>query len=116
MDVDSNSKYIFLTRGDNGAVGFTASLNEEETELYEFQDGDRVFFRAALKPGRDVAVEKECTIDFEENEAICEFVPEDTKDMEFKVYRYEVELVTADGEHYTFIRNSPFEIGVEIEK
>lgn len=110
--VDGQS--IYLTRGDTGEFSFTAT-NDDGTD-YEFQTGDVVYFRMALKPGRDEALEKECVVDTENNKAALVLEPEDTQNFDFKVYRYEVELIAAEGGgHYTFIEDQPFEIGKEIE-
>ena len=108
-----NGQEIYMTRGDTPELSVTAQ-NDDGTD-YEFQEGDRVFFRMGLKPGQDVALEKECTVDTENNIAILSFVPEDTEEMAFKTYRYEFELVTPEDGHYTFIADQPFEIGKEIE-
>lgn len=106
---------IYLTRGDTGEISVTATLDTGDP--YEFQDGDRVYFRIGLKPGQDVALEKECTVDVEENKAVLYLEPDDTSELQFKTYRYEFELLCAeDGGHYTFIVDQPFEIGKEIER
>jgi len=106
---------IYLTRGDTAEISFTAT-NEDGTD-YEFQSGDIVYFRMALKAGEDVAVEKECVIDVENNKAVLILEPEDTAECKFKVYRYEVELIAIeDGSHSTFIADQSFEIGKEIER
>lgn len=108
-----NEQEIYMTRGDTPELSVKA-LNDDGTD-YEFQEGDRVFFRMGLKPGRDVVLEKECTIDTENNVAVLVFEQEDTDELLFKVYRYEFELVTSEDAHYTFIADQPFEIGKEIE-
>lgn len=108
-----NGQEIYMTRGDTPELSVTAQ-NDDGTD-YEFQEGDRVFFRMGLKPGRDIVLEKECTVDMENNVAVLVFEQNDTDELLFKVYRYEFELVTAEGGHYTFIADQPFEIGKEIE-
>lgn len=109
-----NGQSIYLTRGDDAELAITAT-NDDGTE-YEFQSGDRVVFRVGLKPGKDVALEKDCSVDLDENKAILYLVPDDTWNMDFKTYRYEFELITSGNEHYTFIVDQPFEVGKEIEK
>lgn len=105
---------IYLTRGDTAEIAFTAT-NEDGSD-YEFQSGDVVYFRMALKAGDEVALQKECVVDTENNKAVLILQPEDTAECKFKVYRYEVELIAIeDGGHYTFITDQPFEIGKEIE-
>lgn len=106
---------IYLTRGDTAEIAFTAT-NEDKTP-YEFVDGDQVIFRMALKAGKEpIAVVKDCAVDIAHNKAVLLLEPEDTIGCDFKVYRYEVELIAyEDGGHYTFITDQPFEIGKEIE-
>ena len=113
LKIDKQS--IYLTRGDTAEISVTANLDTGDP--YTFATGDVVIFRMGLKPGRDVALEKQCTVDVEENKAVLYLNPEDTAHMEFKVYRYEFELICAeDGGHYTFIVDQPFEVGKEIER
>lgn len=108
-----NGQEIYMTRADTPELTVSA-LNDDGTD-YEFQEEDKVFFRLALKPGREVVLEKECVVDVENNVAVLVLAEEDTQDLQFKVYRYEFELVTDNDAHYTFIADQPFEIGKEIE-
>lgn len=104
---------IFLTRGDTAFIKATPIDGDED---YTFQDGDKVIFRLRRKAGQgEIACEKECVIDFVENQAVLTLAPEDTENCEFKEYRYEFELVTADDEHFTFVADEPFTIGKELE-
>ena len=113
LKIDGQS--IYLTRGDTAEISTTATLDTGDP--YDFVSGDIVYFRMAIKPGRDVALEKQCTVDVDNNKAVLYLNPEDTKNMDFKVYRYEFELICAeDGGHYTYIVDQPFEIGKEIER
>lgn len=113
LKIDKQS--IYLTRGDTAEIATTATLDTGDP--YEFASGDVVYFRMALKPGRDVALEKQCTVDVENNKAVLYLDPDDTRNMDFKVYRYEFELIChEDGGHYTYIVDQPFEIGKEIEQ
>ena len=106
---------IYLTRGDTAEISVTATLDDGTP--YEFANGDIIIFRMGLKPGQDIALEKECIVDTENNKAVLMLEPDDTKNMKFKVYRYEFELICAEDEgHYTFIVDQPFEIGKEIER
>lgn len=106
---------IYLTRGDSAEIAFNAT-NDDGTP-YEFQTGDQVIFRMALKAGqKPIALIKECVVDVENNKAVLSLTPEDTANCVFKVYRYEVELIAIeDGGHFTFIEDQSFEIGKEIE-
>lgn len=105
---------IYLTRGDTAEISVTAK-NSDGTD-YTFLATDTVNFHCALKPGRtEVAISKVCAIDTVNNKAVLSLIPSDTEELEFKTYRYEFELVTESGAHYTFITDSPFTIGKEID-
>lgn len=104
---------IFLTRGDSATISF--DIKDGET-TYDLNTGDKVYFRMALKAGKSpVALTKECEIDVEHGKAILSLAPDDTANLQFKIYRYEVELVTTEDAHYTFIADQSFAVGTEIE-
>ena len=102
---------IELTRGDNAEIEITP-INEMTRYPYEFHEGDTVIFR--LWDSEGILIEKNCII--AENECNLNFVESDTLGLDFKSYKYEVELVTYNGKHYTFIADQTFIIGVEGEQ
>lgn len=110
LNID-NRQNITLTRGDTAYIDVTGLKNRDGT-AYEFEDGDKVYFR--LK-GEQILIEKEADIDLVENTATLTLYPDDTEDLTFTSYRYEMELVTANDEHFTFIADKNFVIGVELE-
>ena len=114
--LEINEQSIYLTRGDSADLKFPAvQTNEDGTEEpYEFQEGDEVYFRLAQVAGQQVLIEKQCEIDSETNDVVLYLENDDTKDLKFGTYRYEVELISGT-EHYTYIANQPFEIGKEVE-
>lgn len=114
MALSVDYQNIYLTRGDTADLLIPAYSDDEMTIPYEFQEGDKVFFHVALKPGQEVVISKECAI-LEDGLVNLYLEPEDTEELSFKVYRYEVELVTSGNEHFTFIADQPFEIGKEID-
>lgn len=102
---------IFLTRGDTAYLD-VAPMNDDGTP-YDIQPGDKIYFRLKLKPKDDspIICEKEV------NTASCQLhiEPQDTEEcINNKDYRYELELVTAAGDHYTYIQDELFHIGVEL--
>lgn len=107
---------ICMTRSDTAYLQFIPQIQNSETnefEDYEFEEGDSVIFRLQLG---STAFEKHCRIDLETNNCVLTLVPSDTKDLEFRTYYYEVELVTSREEHFTFIANRRFTVEKEIEK
>lgn len=113
-----NKNEIHLTRGDTAFIKPIPEIESEYNsgvfELYTFEDGDRVIFRLAVNS--NTILEKECDIDFEENKAVLTLQPDDTKDLEVRTYYYCFELITATGNHFTFIENARFSLGKELEK
>lgn len=99
---------IFLTRGDTMFIKL--SLENEDGTDYIPADGDKIYFRLkkyATYP--DILIEKQLS------DMILELTPADTAHLDFGTYRYEIELVTADGNHYTVICDEPFTIEKELE-
>jgi len=116
--LDINNNEIHLTRGDTAFVKAIPEIEKEDQpgkfELYEFKEGDSVFFRLAINS--KTVLEKDCFIDLENNKATLTLNPEDTENLEPRVYYYCFELVTATGAHFTFIENARFSLGKELEK
>lgn len=86
------------------------SLENEDGSNYVPRESDKVYFRLkkfATYP--DILIEKQLS------GLILELTPADTIGLDFGVYRYEIELVTGDGRHYTVICDEPFVIEKEIE-
>lgn len=107
---------LWLTRGDTlylDVKNLKYKDEEGQTQDYEFVSGDKVYFR--LKTNTTV-LEKEFVVDVEENKATLELFPSDTENLgNNMVYRYEVEVVTADDKHFTIKENKQFTIGTELE-
>lgn len=106
---------IILTRGDTAYIQ-PIPADEDTGELYEFQEGDKVYFRLKQLPDVGAVFVKECNIDLADNLCTLTLDPEDTIDFPMTEHRYEFELVTAIGERHTFIANQKFIIGKELEE
>ena len=105
---------IFLTRGDTAVIEVT--LENMDKSEYVLQSGDTLIFRmkrAATKSPSEILMEK--FADVTETDVTFSITPSDTELLGFGLYRYEVELVTALGEHYTVLADEEFEIGKELE-
>ncbi len=70
----------------------------------------------ALNVNSPLLIEKDCYIDLENNTATLTLDPEDTENLDPKVYFYCMELVTVTGNHFTFVENTRFTLGKEMEK
>lgn len=113
-----NQNEIHLTRGDTAFIKPIPEIEREDQpgkfDIYQFQEGDKVLFRLAINS--KTVFEKECAIDLENNKAILTLLPEDTENLEPRVYYYCFELVTVADYHFTFIENTRFTLGKELEK
>lgn len=107
-----NNNRIFLTRGDTAELSL--SLVDGNGNVYEPTEGDTIYFRLkkyATSTASEVLISKTADL----NLMTISFEPTDTIALSFGDYRYEVELVTSGGSHYTVIADSAFEIGKELE-
>ena len=131
LNIDEETKSVYLTRADSCIIDVTPYEVTENPETgervrteYEFQEGDRVVFRLKRKMTAEyseIACEKDCEIDFENNKCYIVLTADDTKDCVFKDYRYECELIKGEYEtnpgkkNSTFIADCLFTIGREAE-
>lgn len=107
LDIDRNQN-ITLTRGDTAYIDVATLKNADGTD-YEYTASDKVYFRLGT------LIEKELDIDLENNKSTLTLEPEDTINIDFGIYKYEMELVTELDEHFTFIADKNFMISKELE-
>ena len=100
---------ITLTRGDSFYAQVTMK-NEDKTD-YTPQQGDSVRF--ALKK-RYQDAEPLILKQIPTDTLILHLIPEDTKELPFGKYVYDIELTKANGDVDTFIYESIFEIAKEV--
>lgn len=94
IDEDQN---ITLTRGDTGF--FEISLQSSNGEAYTPQEGDRLRFALGKSWGKDTILVKEIPLDT----CVLEIEPEDTKELPFKTYKYDIEFTDSLGHVSTII-------------
>lgn len=94
IDEDQN---ITLTRGDTGI--FNISLKTKNGKAYTPQEGDSLRFALGKSWGKDTILIKPIPLDT----CILEIEPQDTKDLEFKKYKYDIELTDASGRVTTIL-------------
>lgn len=106
--VDDSTKSINLTRGDSLYLNVSFTVDGEP---YVPVDGDTVRF--ALKKNIE---DEECLVirNIPIDTMICHIEPEDTKDLKFDVYWYDIELTTVDGDVYTPIGPAKFKVTKEV--
>ena len=100
---------VQLTRGDTADLAVMIVNSDDDSE-YEIQRGDRL----TLSLKRNVknieyALQKSVT-----GTNVIPIDPEDTADLEFTKYQYDVQLTTAEGRVFTIIPPTTFEITPEV--
>lgn len=111
---------IYLTRGDTAFLLVTLSYYGSKCNKknkFEFIDGDEVYL--TVKDSVDVEdflFQKKLTFKeiSDSGEVLFKIIPSDTDNLEFKKYVYDVEIKTFDGDIYTIIPPSTFEIRPEV--
>lgn len=100
IKVDTETMWIYLTRGDSAIIVFSAE--NEKGEPFHPSNGDKLVFKVTKKLGdeesRVLIIENEMDDNEEEYWSI-KFKPEDTKNLAFGKYFYDVEInICDDGE------------------
>lgn len=117
MSVSVDGTTITLTRGDTLRVAVSITV---DGEAYVPQSGDSVRFalRENVQRGStyrewvgDELLVKTIPIDT----MMLELEPEDTKDLPFGTYVYDIQLTMADGTVDTFITKAKFKLTEEVE-
>ena len=110
MSFKVRNNTIFLTRGDTFKAKIT--ITYPNGAVYTPTEGDSIRF--ALK--EDVE-DKECLIirDIPIDTMLLVINPEDTKELEFGSYVYDLQLTKANGDVDTFITASKFKLTAEVD-
>lgn len=109
MSASVNGDNISLTRGDSLIVNVQIVKNNEP---YTPEEGDTIRFALNKdKTGKDEPIIYK-NIDPSTLQLIIN--PEDTKDLEYKTYYYDIQLTTVDGFVDTFIGPAKFRITEEV--
>lgn len=101
---------VELTRGDTARL--TVNISDDSGEAYEIQNGDELTL-SLKKSIKDDEVVMSKTIKGSDTFHI---EPKDTADLSFGKYKYDVQLTTEDGDVYTVIPPSTFEILTEVTR
>ena len=102
---------ITLTRGDTFKAQI--SMTDKDGNPYEIQEGDSVRF-AMKKNYSDPDTEVLIVKDIPTDTLILTLLPEDTKELPFGTYVYDIQLTTALGEIDTFITKASLTLTEEV--
>lgn len=97
---------IYMTRGDSESIGVKVTTG------YTLQAGDKVELTVRRRIGSGEVIHKLVT-EFTDNSAIIPISPEDTENLPFGKYVYDIQM-TYGGSVKTIIAPSVFEIGEEV--
>lgn len=103
--IDQTTGTMYLTRGDTAQ--FTITPKRSDGTVYELQEGDVVEFTVKKKTSDSAAVISKVGLDVE-------IAPQDTCELRYGVYKYDVQLTFADGRVDTFIGPCDFAITEEV--
>lgn len=102
---------VSLTRGDTArlTVPTYVTINDEK-QPYTVKEDDVLTLTVKKDYADEVPlIEKKIT-----GSNMFHIKPEDTKELDFGTYKYDVQLTTADGDNYTVIDDKKFNITKEV--
>lgn len=107
-----NGTDLAMIRGDSESI--TLSLKDGEAVI-PFVTGDTVYFTVKRSATvAEKALQKTITEFDEDGNCIIEIAPDDTKDLEFRSYVYDIQLNRFDGTVTTIVPCSKFAILQEV--
>lgn len=107
MIVIDTSNNILITRGDTATIDI--SIKDESDQEYTLQAGDKLLFSVKKLPiASNPVIEKTLTA----KQLILS--SDDTDNLSFGVYKYDITLLTALGDICTFINCCDFIVGEEV--
>lgn len=102
---------ITMTRGDSLVV--LLALENEDGTVYEPNEGD--YIRFAMKKSFDDSVPPILVKEIPTDTMTLVLDPEDTKQLRYGQYRYDIQITTADGLVDTFIDRAVLAITEEVD-
>lgn len=109
---------IYITRGDSACFNISATYEDcVGSERYEFQPGDQLML-SVKKTNKDfdedILIQVTDTVTTPSKIWPLYLAPEDTKQLKFDTYYYDVQLTKEDGWVDTIVTSTKFKVGVEI--
>ena len=101
--------HLYMVRGDTDSI---TVRQEKDGEEMPFVAGDTVTLTVKKMADRPTLIEKKIT-SFEDGKAIIQFLPEDTKELDFGKYKYDIQKSNGDSVK-TIIYYSDFVIKEEV--
>ena len=105
-------KNIHMVRGDTEAL--QVELQKEDGTPYFLEDGDIIYFTVKSSPRTEEKLLQKVVTEFVDGVALITIKPEDTKELNFHKYKYDIQWTRADGIVKTIVPVSDFVIKEEI--
>lgn len=102
---------ITLTRGDSALI--TLTLTYKNGDFYEPAEGDKIRF--AVKKNFNDLVPPLLILDIPTDTLLLHISPEDSKQLAYGQYKYDIQLTTGSGEVDTFIDRANLVITEEVD-
>lgn len=107
LKVDNHNNIKF-THGDYAEICF--NLVDEHGEPYVLLDGETVKFGIKLRPELPNELITKTTTNAGESFAVIILTHDDTKDLKFGTYWYNIRLISSDGKYTTPMQVAKFEL------
>lgn len=108
-----NDTDIYITRGDSETFRVILYDEEEEIKRNFIEGEDTVYFTVKTSTQTLHKIFQKIKTEFEDGEAIIHIEPEDTKNLRYDTYYYDVQMVK-NGSVTTIITPSQFIVGHEV--
>ena len=109
LHIDETSNTIQLTRGDTARFSVPID-NETSGKEYVLSDNDKLTFTIKKRVKDETPLLQKTVF----GTILFHVKPEDTQGLSFGKYVYDIQLTTSDGDVYTVIEPSTFEILSEV--
>ena len=103
---------ISMIRGDSQSI--IVSVIDTDDNKVPLITGDIIYLTVKDSVNTEEKVLQKVVTQFEDGNATIEITPDDTKDIPFKTYVYDIQLNRVDGTVNTIIPPSNFTIGGEV--
>ena len=103
---------LYVTRGDTGAIRIAVS--DAAGESVPLEDGDVIELTVRERLGASEKMLYKKVTEFIDGKALITIQPEDTSNLKFKTYVYDIQLTRANGQVKTIVKPSKFVVGSEV--
>lgn len=103
---------ISMIRGDTESL--RVSVKEQYGDKIFLSSGDTIYFTVKKNSKEEEVLIQKVVEVFDNGEAVISIDPEDTKQLEFRTYYYDIQLNRTNGDVKTVISASKFKIESEI--